>query len=214
MMEGEAHPGRLLFRFTVGLVELVGEGLVTSLRVFEETRPRADDDFPETLPPVRPRHVFIGAAAAAPAWLSRRLARRRRAPRPSPGEPLRRTGGRARRLLARAPGVARARRGLDSLRARVSARRARVTAQLASWAELGRREEHGGRALAREALNGYYEIALARVADSRELKQLVAEQSEGLAVSAVTGLRDGSARADDAVESVARRLLRRSGGRG
>ncbi len=80
---------------------------------------------------------------------------------------------------------------------------------MASWAEAGRREEHGGRALAREALSGYYELAMARVADSPELKHVIAEQSESLAASAVTTLRDGSARADDAVESVARRLLPR-----
>lgn len=206
-MDGAAHPGRLLFRFSVGLVELVGEGLVTSLRVFEETRQAdaADDDVQETLPRVRVRHVLIGAAAAAPTWLARRLARRRRVPAPLIMEPPRPLSGRARRLLARAPGVERARRGLDSLRARASA-------QIASWAEAGRREEHGGRALAREALAGYQELAMARIADSPELKQVIAEQSQGLAVSAVTGLRDGSARADDTIESVARRLLRRSAG--
>ena len=204
-MDGAAHPGRLLFRFTVGLVELAGEGLVTSLRVFEETRQAAaDPDVDETLPHVRARHVFIGAAAAAPAWLARRL--RRRAGPPRVLEPRRPASGRGRRLLARAPGVARARRGYLSLRARVGA-------QMASWAEVGRREEHGGRALAREALNGYYELAMARVADSPELKQVIAEQSQSMAASAVTGLRDGSARADDAVESVARRLLPRRSAR-
>ena len=200
-MDGGAHPGRLLFRFSIGLAELVGEGLVTSLRVFEETRhAAANTDVDETLPRVRARHVFIGAAAAAPAWLARGL--RRRAGPPRPLEPRRPTSSRAHRLLARAPGVERARRGYLSLRLRVGA-------QMASWAEAGRREEHGGRALAREALSGYYELAMARVADSPELKQVIAEQSESLAESAVTTLRDGSARADDAVESVARRLLPR-----
>jgi len=199
-MDGGGHPGRLLFRFAIGLVELAGEGLVTSLRVFEETRQAAvDTDIDETLPSVQARHVVIGAAAAAPAWLARRL--RRRVAAPGALEPRRPTSS-ARRLLAGVPGVERARRGYVSMRARVGA-------QMASWAEAGRREEHGGRALAREALNGYYEIAIARIADSPELKQVIAEQSQSLAESAVTTLRDGSARADAAVESVARRLLPR-----
>jgi len=200
-MDGGGHPGRLCFRFAIGVVELAGEGLVTSLRVFEETRQAAvDADIDETLPSVRARHVFIGAAAAAPAWLARSL--RRRAGPPRVLEPRRPSSSRARRLLARAPGVERAGRGYVALRARVGA-------QLASWAEAGRREEHGGRSLAREALNGYYELAIARIADSPELKQVIAEQSQSLAESAVTTLRDGSARADAAVESVARRLLPR-----
>jgi len=202
-MDRTPHPARLLFRFTVGLAELVGEGLVTSLRVFEETRQAAaDPDVAETLPDFRARHVLIGAAAAAPAWFARRFARPHHAGTLRELAPQRPASGRARRLLGRAPGVARARRGYVSLRARVGV-------QLASWAEAGRREERGGRALAREALKGYYEIAMARVADSPELKQVIAEQSQTLAESAVADLRNGSARADDAIESVARRLLPR-----
>ena len=202
-MDRTPHPARLLFRFTIGLAELVGEGLVTSLRVFEETRQAASDpDVADTLPNFRARHVLIGAAAAAPAWFARRLARPHRLGTPQELVPRRSESGRARRLLARAPGATRARRGYLTLRARVGV-------QLASWAEAGRREELGGRALAREALTGYYELAIARIADSPELKQVIAEQSQSLAESAVTTLRDGSARADDAVESVARRLLPR-----
>jgi hypothetical protein len=216
LMDGTMpHPGRLLFRFAIGLAELAGQGLVTSLRVFEETRQAEDDETGvrrrETLPPFRARHVLFGAASAVPGWIAARFARRRRNVAAPPVGPGRAARGHAYRLLARAPGVDRARRGYLAWRARLAAQ---IGAQVGAWAAVGRREEQKGRALAREALIGYYELAMARIADSPELKQVIGEQSQGLAVSAVTGLRDGSARADDAIETVARRLLRRLPGTG
>jgi len=48
------------------------------------------------------------------------------------------------------------------------------------------------------------------VAESRELKRVIAEQSESLGRSAMTELREGAARGDSIAERAARRLLGRS----
>jgi hypothetical protein len=58
-------------------------------------------------------------------------------------------------------------------------------------------------------LTALREKALARVADSPDLKRVIREQSQGIAVTAVTELRNRSARADRLAERAVRRLLGR-----
>jgi len=87
--------------------------------------------------------------------------------------------------------------------------RGRSRAQLASWAAAGQREEAASRAVARKALTALRERALARVADSPDLKRVIREQSEGVAVIAVNELRNRSARADRLAERAVRRLFGR-----
>jgi hypothetical protein len=53
------------------------------------------------------------------------------------------------------------------------------------------------------------EAALARVAESPDLKRVIREQSAGIAVTAVTELRNRSARADALAERAVRRLFGR-----
>ena len=53
------------------------------------------------------------------------------------------------------------------------------------------------------------DAVLARVADSPDLKRVIREQSEGIAVTAVAALRSRSARADGLAEKAVRRLFGR-----
>jgi hypothetical protein len=189
-----AMSARLLLRFAIGVVELGGERLSAALRRFDaEERLAAPVEPPA---PVSGRHVVLGALCAAPEWLSHKL-------HPNPSlVPVRRPGNRWGRLLHRAPGMARARRYAAALGAR-------TRAQLTRWAEVGVREEQVGRELARRATGQIFANAMARVAESPELQQVIEQQSEGLTTSAMNELRESSARADKMVESVAGRLLHR-----
>jgi hypothetical protein len=117
----------------------------------------------------------------------------------------RRTAPLARRTFAlarRAPGAA-------QVGARLDAWRARGEEQVARWAAAGRREATDGRELARGVLTNVRENAFARVSESPDLKRVIREQSEGIAVTAVGELRDRSARADSLAEGAVRRLLGR-----
>ena len=140
--------------------------------------------------------MVLGALCAAPEWLSHKM-------HPNPSlVPVRRPGNRWGRLVRRAPGMARARRYAAELGAR-------TRAQLTRWAEVGVREEQVGRDLARRATGQIFASAMARVAESPELQQVIEQQSGGLTTSAMNDLRESSARADKMVESVAGRLLHR-----
>jgi hypothetical protein len=109
---------------------------------------------------------------------------------------------RARRLARRLPGATRS-------AAHWHAWHTRQRIQLARWVAVGQREEVASRAVAREALLAMREAAFARVADSPDLKRVIREQSEGIAVTAVAELRSRSARADGLAERAVRRLLGR-----
>jgi hypothetical protein len=190
-----------VLRFVLGMVALTEERfgaiLATSSAVAAPT--------PE-LPNVAParRHAALGLllealelARLAPPAVRARLSRatagmRRFAPR---------LVG-TRRLLGRAPGAAALNRGL---RRRWSAAKSR----LAAWTVAGMREETEARALARAALITMRERAIARVAESPDLKQVIRDQSEGIAVTAVAELRERSAEADALAEGALRRLLGR-----
>src|SRR5450631_1098281 len=100
---------------------------------------------------------------------------------------------RARRLARRLPGATRSAAHWHSWHAR---RRL----QLARWTAVGQREEMASRTVTRQALIAVREAALARVAESPDLKRVIREQSAGIAVTAVTELRNRSARADALAE--------------
>jgi hypothetical protein len=199
--EGRVSGGRLLFRFGVGATELAGERLVAALRAIDTLMAEGNvggGAEPEVEEELHFRHAVLGALAALPGWADAAIARGRRASSSALDVAVRGRG-----LVFHAPGARRARLRLAELRARVDA-------QLARWAEEGRREEQAGREMAAVALQALSEEAVAAVADSPELKRVIAEQSEGITVSAVAGLRQRSARADRLAEAVARRILGRS----
>jgi hypothetical protein len=190
----EPSPARLLFRFAVGGSSLLTEWVASALRAIDELP--TPPDAASGVVRADARAVLVGALSSAMRW------------RP-PVAPLegaaRRTGRVARRglrLAANLPGAGLARR-------RVERARGRVAARLRRWAEEGAREELAGRRLARLATPSFVELAVARFADSPELKLVIEEQSQGLASSSVAELRDRSENADRVVERVVRRVLRR-----
>lgn len=198
--------GRLLLRFGVGLAGLTREGARSLLAAAREAvtaeTGATPGDCPETT--LGGRHATLGlllelldGGARAQALLRARLSRAAR-PARRLAAPMARVG----RLVGRAPGAARA-------AAQLRGWRARGTLKLVGWAVAGRHEEAESRAFARAALATAYQAALVRVTDSPMLKRVIREQSEGIAVTAVTELRDRSARADSLAEGAVRRLFGR-----
>jgi hypothetical protein len=106
------------------------------------------------------------------------------------------------RLVRRLPGVPRA-------TTRLQAWRDEKKRQLAHWTELGRRERAESHVLAFNALTVLRENMIARVSDSPDVKRVIREESEGIAVTAVGELRDGSVRADNLAEEAVGRLFGR-----
>jgi hypothetical protein len=193
-----ASRGRLLFRFGVGFLELTAEGLAGALETWHDlAHPEPETPAAELEPPTAGRHVVIGALASTPRALAAVAARAGRR-----GRPAAALAGRALRRLSRAPGA-------GAVARRWRALRGRAGAQLARWGRAGRREEDEGRTLARLVVAALFEGAVARVADSPDLKRVIEEQSQGLAVTAVAELRERSARADSVAEAVTRRFVRR-----
>jgi hypothetical protein len=99
--------------------------------------------------------------------------------------------------------------GVPRRAADLRAWRVREGRRLARWASAGRRERAESRALARAALITARETILARIADSPDVKRVIREQSEGIAVTAVGELRERSAQVDDLAEGAVGRLLGR-----
>ena len=203
--ERSAGPARLLLRFSLGAAELAGEGLARTLRLLAgaadgSAPPQGADTDGAAAKADGPalRHVAIGALDAAPGWL-RQVVEHARLPGGASARVLARRGS---RLLDRLPGGRR-------LRADYAELRARATLQLERWAAVGQIEESAARALARATLDGLFELGAARLADSPALRRVIEEQSQGLTSSAIAELRDRSARADRAVEAIARRLTGR-----
>jgi hypothetical protein len=190
----EPTPGRYLFRFVVGGAALAGDWVAAALRAIDQLSEPAEGR--PALARDDARAVVIGALSAALRW---------RMPKPRPrsvwrnaGRPIR-TG---RRILARLPGARLATRPYRRLQERIIVR-------LRRWGEEGAREDLAGRRLARVATPAFFELAVARLAQSPELKTVIEEQSEGLAASSVAELRERSEHADRTVEGVVSRLLRR-----
>lgn len=195
-----------MFRFVLGMTELTSErvGGVLSACTAVET-PEALAPMAERAP-LSLRHAVMGllsdalaGASRAPALVRARWgllaasARRRAAP----------LGG-LRTLVGRLPGV-------PSAAGRLRAWRNQGRQRLVRWAELGRREEAASRILAFDALTVLRENMLARVSESPDLKSVIREQSEGIAVTALSELRERSARADNLAERTMGRLF--GGGR-
>ncbi len=191
----EVSAARLVFRFAVGGTGLLVEWMGSALRVIDELPTPVD------APGVEPgayvgRAVVVGALSSAMRW---------RPPPTQLAKAARSTGRATRRglrMLARLPGAGPC-GGATAARAMSSAQ------QLRRWAEEGAREERAGRRLARLASPSFFELAVARLADSPQLKTVIEEQSGGLAASSVAELRERSELADRLVERVMRRVLRR-----
>ena len=191
-----------MFRFVLGMTELTSErvGGVLSACTAVET-PEALEPMVEGAP-LNLRHAAMGllseavvGASRAPAFVRARWghlaasARRRAAPLDG-----------LRRLVGRLP-------GMPSATDRLRAWRSQGRQRLVRWAELGRREEAASRILAFDALTVLRENVLARVSESPDLKSVIREQSEGIAVTAMTELRERSARADNLAERTMGRLF-------
>ena len=183
---------RLAFRLAVGGTTLAGEWLGAALRALDELPAPAG----EATADGGARAVLVGALSSAMRW--------RPSPAPVPGM-ARRAGRAARRglgVLANVPGARAA--GRRYVRARDQ-----LAARARAWADEGAREERAGRRLARRAAPTFFELAVARLADSPELRLVIEQQSEGLAASTIGELRDRAEHADGAVERVVRRVLHR-----
>lgn len=201
----EPGPGPRWLRFGLGLVVLAGETLGFVLGPADSPgTPEGPDESSLAATSPSLRHAAWGllvdlldtgrgaqGVLRASVWRAA-MSARRLAP------PL----ARARRLAGHLPGATRS-------AAHWHAWRARRRAALARWGAVGQREEAASRAVAQEALTALRERALARVADSPDLKRVIREQSQGIAVTAVNELRNRSARADRLAERAVRRLLGR-----
>jgi hypothetical protein len=77
------------------------------------------------------------------------------------------------------------------------------------WAQLGLREEAAARQLVRLGLEDLFSRGARQLATRPELQTLIREQSAGLAKTALDGLRHGGKRADQSVDDVLGRLVRR-----
>ena len=198
---------RSFARFALGLAALTRERMSVVLDI-SSAFPSPDappTDAPEPGSRPKGRDVAVGLALDAVERASRASQRLRARWSSATGMARRRAAPLARRtfdLARRAPGASR-------VTARFDAWRARGEDQLARWAAAGRRETADGRSLARGVLTTLRENAFARVSESPDLKRVIREQSEGIAVTAVSELRDRSARADSLAEGAVRRLLGR-----
>lgn len=100
------------------------------------------------------------------------------------------------------------------LRRPVEARIRRLGEQVAEIVEEGKREEEDSRALAAESVESIVENIFDQVAESQELdrliKELVGQKSVTYTASVVDNVRTLTAMADDALDGVLRRLLRRT----
>ncbi len=85
----------------------------------------------------------------------------------------------------------------------------RGKAEIARWIELGRAEEPRSQALAQVALDDTLDIALGIMAENPEVRDLVMQQSSGLAGEVVDEMRERAVSADTLVEAVIHRLFRR-----
>jgi hypothetical protein len=188
----EPSDARLIARLMLGSAALGGARLVQALHVLDRAPPEPSWSWLAT-PRQSWRHAVLGAALRAPRWLARGRARVR--PLASGA-----AGWRGWRLVRRLPGHDRAARSWQAWRGRT-----------AEWAEAGWREEVAARALARATGAATIELAMSVIADSPEVRQVIEEQSSGMARSALSDLRDGGQRADALAERIARRLLGRPG---
>jgi hypothetical protein len=80
---------------------------------------------------------------------------------------------------------------------------------LEQWAALGRREEQLGRQVARQAMASMVDEVFDAMAKNPEVRELIEQQSIGMAETAVEGVRERTASADALVERLVHNVLRR-----
>jgi len=198
--------GRLMLRFVLGMTELTSERVGAVLSACTAVATPAALEPTATGTPLNLRHAAlgllsdaVGGVSRAPALVRARL-RHLAASARRGAAPLDRAGT----LVGRLPGMPRAMNRLRAWRNHAQGR-------LARWAELGRREQAHSRLLALDALTVLRENMLVRVSESPDVRSAIREQSQGIAVTAVSELRERSARADDRAERTVDRLF--GGGR-
>ena len=191
-----------MLRFVLGVTELTGERVGAVLSACSAVAPPAALDPTAAGRPVNLRHAALGLLSDAVAGASRTPARVRARWRRMTASARRGAGplDRMGRLAGRFPGMPRA-------TSRLLAWRNHGRRQLARWAERGRRERADSRTLAVDALTVLRENMLARVSESPDVRGAIREQSQGIAVTAVSQLRERSARADNRAEQTVRRLF-------
>jgi hypothetical protein len=194
-----------MLRFALGMTELTGERVGAVLAACSAVAP-PDPEAKAPGAPLTLRHAALGmlseaarGASRAPGRVRARWGRLAMSAR-QVGSPLAGLGN----VMGRLP-------GMRSALGRLRAWRTDGGQRLARWAEVGRREEAESRALASDALTVLRENMLARVSESPDVKNVIREQSEGIAVTAMGELRERSARADNLAERTVGRLFR--GGR-
>ena len=195
-----------MLRFVLGMTELTNERVGAVLSACAAAAPSAALVPPAAGTPLNLRHTAIGLLADAVGGASRAPALVRAQWQRLAASSRRRAASFARlgRVVGRLPGIPRAADRLRTWRSQGGKR-------IARWAELGRREEAASRGLAFDALTVLRENTLARISESPDLKGVIREQSEGIAVTAMSELRERSARADNLAERTVGRLF--GGGR-
>jgi hypothetical protein len=195
-----------MFRFVLGMTELTNERVGAVLSACSSIAPPAALEPTAAGTPLDLRHAAMGMVSDAVGGVSRAPALIRSRWRHLSAAVRRRAASldRLGRVVGRLPGIPRA-------MGRLGVWRAQGEQRLARWAELGRREEAASRLLAFDALTVLRENMLARISESPDLKSVIREQSEGIAVTAMSELRERSARADNLAERTVGRLF--GGGR-
>jgi hypothetical protein len=198
----EEKNGRLMFRLALGLMDFTHERVARVLEACSAVEPSIELEPTLAGAPIDLPHAAlglvsdaVGAAYKTPALARARLTRVAAAARRGAARL-----DRARNLVGRVPGASRA-------LGRLGAWRDRGRRQLARWAEVGRRERAQSRLLTVDALTVLRENLLARVSESPELKEVIRQQSAGIAVTAMGELRERSARADNLAERTIGRLF-------
>jgi len=180
--------GRLLFRFTIGLMQLTAQRLGSVLRAASATRPPATGDEGCQARGARLRDIAVGSLVAIPgAIIELRTILAARTVR------LRRLARRYGRVRADLPSIP---RGL----ARVELWEARAAERLDQLADAGQREQAAGLSLAAGVVKRLIAGGAAQLVESSAVKR---------SSPALPDLRDrSSARPDDERVNLARRILR------
>lgn len=150
----------------------------------------------------RQRHTLIGLLFETPEALSRRLAR------------VGQASGAAAGLVGKVSSPIVNSRLVRPLKRRVDNLVRQGEANIERWAERGQVEEQVSRALAEQAIAELFDEVMAEVitqlAQKPEVRELLQQQSVGLAGEVIGEVRQRTASADALLERVARTLLRRS----
>lgn len=96
------------------------------------------------------------------------------------------------------------------VRRRVDAAIVRGESEVRRWARVGRLEETHGRAMARQVVSGTADELIEHLAQNPEVRDLVQEQSMGVAAEVMDEMREQTVTADTLAERLVRNLLRRT----